>query len=136
MSLEKKESLGTVKVSKTIFASVVIGAAGKTTAKVIFASKTGRILGGLSKRVSPADLLANMDFEEQPDAYILTFYVVLNFGDSIGETSRQMLDYIEKELKALFPGKALKVTFKLVGIKSKKFAKRDVEIVREYEPAR
>ena len=134
MSFEKKNNLGTISVSELIFASLVMSGAAYASGKVFLASESGKILGGISKKVSAAELASNMKIVEEENKFYLTFYVVLNFGDSISVISQEVLDFIEKEMRELFPKNSYKITFTLVGIRSKNIAERHMEIVREYEP--
>ena len=40
---------------------------------------------------------------------------------------------MEKQLRKMLPDKGGKIVLKIVGVKSKNIAKRNIEIVREYE---
>ena len=48
----------------------------------------------------------------------------------------KVLDALEETFKSMFPSKAGKITIKIVGVKSKNIAPRDIEVVREYEATR
>ena len=62
--------------------------------------------------------------------------MIIQFGAGIRKTTEEILDYIEYEMRGLFPEKGGRLILKIVGIKSRRIAPRDIEVVREYEPER
>ena len=60
----------------------------------------------------------------------------MNFGSSIKKVTESMLNDLEESFKLMFPSQPGKITIKIVGVKSKKIAARDIEVIREYEATR
>lgn len=133
MSLERSTQYGNIKLNDTIFARAVLSAVVRTGGKVICASEKGKVLGGIDQKVSPGELASNIIVRETADGYYLKFFVIMTFGASIKENCTAVLDNLEKQMKTLVPDKGGKIVIKIVGVKSKKIAERDIEIVREYE---
>ena len=63
----------------------------------------------------------------------MKFFVIMTFGASIKDNCTAVLDSLEKQMKTMLPDKSGQIVLKIVGVKSKKIARRDIEIVREYE---
>ena len=135
MALTKTTSLGTITINPSVLAREVRTAAVPVKEKMFFATSRGKLLAGPQK-ISSADLSANMTIEETDENINLTFYIIMSFGSSIKNVTETILDGIEKSFKTLFPTKGGNITIKIVGVKSKKIAPRNIEVVREYEATR
>ena len=133
MSLERSTQYGKIKINDTIFAKAVLSAVSKAGGRVLCASERGKILGGIDQKVSTGELASNIFIRETSESYCLNFYVIMSFGASIKDNCKAVLDSLEKQLKTMLPDKAGRITLKIVGVKSKKIAERNIEIVREYE---
>ena len=133
MSLERSTQYGKIKINDTIFAKAVLSAVAKTGGKVLCASERGKILGGIDQKVSTGELTSNIFIRETAEGYCLKFFVIMSFGASIKENCTAVLDSLEKQMKTMLPDKQGQIVLKIVGVKSKKIAERNIEIVREYE---
>ena len=133
MSLERSTQYGKIKLNDTIFAKAVLSAVAKTGGKVLCASERGKILGGIDQKVSTGELSSNIFIRETAEGYYLKFFVIMSFGASIKENCTVVLDSLEKQMKTMLPDKQGQIVLKIVGVKSKKIAERNIEIVREYE---
>ena len=133
MSLERSTQYGKIKLNDTIFAKAVLSAVAKTGGKVLCASERGKILGGIDQKVSTGELTSNIFIRETAESYYLKFFVIMSFGASIKENCTVVLDSLEKQMKTMLPDKQGQIVLKIVGVKSKKIAERNIEIVREYE---
>ena len=133
MSLERSTQYGKIKLNDTIFAKAVLSAVAKTGGKVLCASERGKILGGIDQKVSTGELTSNIFIRKTAEGYCLKFFVIMSFGASIKENCTAVLDNLEKQMKTMLPDKQGQIVLKIVGVKSKKIAERNIEIVREYE---
>lgn len=133
MSLERRTEHGNIKLNDNIFSKAVLSAIAKTQGKVLCASERGKILGGINQKVSSGELASNILIDEDEKGYKLKFFVIISFGASIKKNCTDVLDYMEKQLRKMLPDKGGKIVLKIVGVKSKNIAKRNIEIVREYE---
>lgn len=133
MSLERSTEYGKIKLNDNIFSKAVLAAVSKTEGKVFYASERGKILGGIDQKVSPGELASNIIISEDAKHYLLKFFVIMSFGASIKKNCTEVLDNLEKQIRTMFPDKGCKIILKIVGVKSKNIAKRNIEIVREYE---
>lgn len=134
MSLEREASYGAIKINDNIFARIILDAVAITEGKVLLSSEKGKILGGIDQRVSVSEQLPHMRIHETEEEYVLEFFVVIVFGASIKDNCIIMLDYIEEQMKSMFPDKKGRIMLKITGVKSKRIAPRDIQIVRKYEP--
>ena len=132
MSLERSTQYGKIKINDTIFAKAVLSAVAKTGGKVLCASERGKILGGIDQKVSTGELTSNIFIRETAESYYLKFFVIMSFGASIKENCTAVLDSLEQQMKIMLPDKQGQIILKIVGVKSKKIAERNIEIVREY----
>lgn len=135
MALNKKTRLGTVTVNNNVIAKVILKAAEKADGKFFLSSEKGRILG-VASRVGVGDISGNFEIEEKDDTYFVRFFGVIRFGSSIKSVTEVVLDSVQKEMRELFPKQKGEITLRIVGVKSKQIAERDIEVKREYEAAR
>ncbi len=135
MTLTKTTPLGDITVNDSVIAKAIIRSVQTAGKKLYLSTEQGKLLGSHS-RVSSGDMLDNFNIEEKDEKYHITFYVVLSFGASIKNVTQTVLSALEKEMSAMFPEYGGEITMKIVGIKSKNTAHRDIEVKREYGPAR
>lgn len=132
MSLERTTQYGKIRLNDTIFAKAVLSSIAGTGGKVLCASEKGKILGGIDQKVSTGELASNIFIKETEDGYCLEFFVIMSFGASIKENCTAILNSLEKQMKTMMPDKGGRIVLRIVGVKSKKIASRNIEIVREY----
>lgn len=135
MALTKTTGLGTITINTAVISREILYAATKVNEKMIFATEKCKALGN-PKKVGSGELAANIKVVEKDDVLDLTFYIIMNFGASIKNTTETIFDTLEETFKSMFPSKAGKITIKIIGVKSKNVAPRDIEVVREYESTR
>ena len=135
MSLRRTTNLGTIIINTSIISKEVIKASTKVNESIFFATEKGKLLG-LPKKVGSSELSANILVDEKEGRFNLTLYIIMNFGSSIKKVTESMLNDLEESFKLMFPSQPGKITIKIVGVKSKKIAARDIEVIREYEATR
>lgn len=133
MSLERTDEYGQIKLNDSIFARIILEAVAKTDGRFLCATEKGKYPGGLDHKVSVGELIPHIKIYENDEEYCLDFYIIMTFGSSIRENCKIVQDYIEKEMKAMFPDKGGRILLKIVGVKSKRIAARSIEVVRKYE---
>lgn len=136
MTIERKNNLGTIKLDDYIFAQIIQTSLSKSGGKAFHASEKGKLLGSQGVKSGIGEISSNIKIREEKDKYVIEFYVITLFGASIRETTNEILDYIEYEMKGLFPEKGGRLILRIVGIKSRRIAPRDIKVVREYESER
>lgn len=135
MSLRRTTNLGTIIINTSIISKEVIKASTKVNESIFFATEKGKLLGS-PKKVGSSELSANILVDEKEGRFNLTLYIIMNFGSSIKKVTESMLNDLEESFKLMFPSQPGKITIKIVGVKSKKIAARDIEVIREYEATR
>lgn len=133
--MERKNDLGTIKLNDYIFAQLVHTGIARCGGRAFPASEKGKIIGNQAVKSGVSELLSNMKISSEEGRYRLEFRIIMMFGASINETTKEILDYIEYEMKGLFPDKGGIIVLHIVGVKSKKIAERNIRVVREYERA-
>lgn len=135
MSLRRTTNLGTIIINTSIISKEVIKVSTKVNESIFFATEKGKLLGS-PKKVGSSELSANILVDEKEGRFNLTLYIIMNFGSSIKKVTESMLNDLEESFKLMFPSQPGKITIKIVGVKSKKIAARDIEVIREYEATR
>ena len=132
MPLSRTTTLGRILINPSVISREVRAAATPVKEKVFFATDKGKLIAGPQK-ISSTELASNMIFKETDEKIDLTFYIIMSFGSSIKNITETIFDGIEQSFRSLFPTKGGTITIKIVGVKSKKIAPRDIEVIREYE---
>ena len=135
MSLTKTTNLGTITINTNVISREILAATAKVNEKLFLSTEKHKILG-TPKKVGSGELSSNIYVKEEDGLFSLTFYIVMNFGSSIKNTTEIVLDALETSFKAMFPRQDGVITIKIVGVKSKNIAPRDIEVTREYEASR
>ncbi len=136
MALERKNSIGIMKLDDYIFAQIVRNAILKCQGRAFHASEKGKILGNQGIKTGIGEITSNIKIREDEKKVYLEFYIVTLFGASIIKTTKEILEYIEYEMRGLFPEKGATITLRIVGtkgIRTKRIAKRNIKIVKKYE---
>lgn len=137
MALERDDALGNIKLNDGVFAKMLLRALARTDDKAILASEKGKPLGGgINQKISTGEAAANLKFYEEPTRYCMEFCIIITFGASIQKVTDVILDDLAAQLSQMLPEKGGHLVLHIVGIKSKKIAERNIEVVRDYEPAR
>lgn len=133
MTFERKNEFGTIKLNDAVFAQLVQTGIAKCGGRAFLASEKGKLLGGQGVKPGLNEISANVKLKEEKQHYSLELCIIMSFGASINETTREILDYIEYEMRGLLPDKDGRIVLRIVGIKSKKIAERNLTLVREYK---
>ncbi|MBR5128604.1 MAG: Asp23/Gls24 family envelope stress response protein [Firmicutes bacterium] len=135
MSLTKVTNLGAITINSSVISKEVINAAIPVNEKMFFSTEKGKLLGA-PKKVGLGDLTSNIKIVEDGEKLDIKIYIVMNFGSSIKTATETILDNLQKSLCGMFPRQNITITIKIVGVKSKNIALRDIEVIREYEASR
>lgn len=133
MTFERKNDFGTIKLNDSIFAQIVQTGVAKCAGRAFLASEKGRLLGNQGSKPGLSEISANIKLRDEKLRYSLELCIIMSFGASINETTREILDFIEYEMRGLLPDKDGRIVLRIVGIKSKKIAERNLTLVREYK---
>ena len=131
--MERINEKGTIKINKHIFGKMAFDAVGLTEGKAFSASEKGKQLTGIGgSRPAPGEIADNMTVREEGGVLCLEMYIIMLFGASIQKNTELILDHMEKELKQCFPQQPGRILLKVVGVKSKQVALRDIEVERTW----
>ena len=129
--VERINEKGTMKINQNIFGRIAYDAVGLTEGKAFSASEKGKQLTGIGgTRPTPGEIGDHMIVREEEGRIYLELYIIMSFGASIQKATQQILDYMEGQLKILFPDQGGRILLKIVGVKSKQIAARDIEVER------
>ena len=136
MTISKTTELGTINVSDLIFAQIIERSLRQTGCrdKVWPATKKGRQIGNDAK-VSAADIAREIEVEASSDGsnFELTFNVIIKFGAGIRKITDLLTDYISETVLNKHGRKPDLIRIRIVGVRSKNIAKRNLEVVKRYE---
>lgn len=135
MSLSKTTNLGRIIINPSVISREVRAAATPVKEKMFFATEKGKLVASPAK-ISSGELASNLHIEDTGEKINMTFYIIMSFGSSIKNVTETIFDGLEKSLKTMFPSRDGVITIKIVGVKSKNIAPRDIEVTREYEASR
>lgn len=131
MTLTKTTDLGTISINDSVIAKTILKAASNAEGRLFLSTESGKILGYHTN-----DLYGNFIMEEVDETYKITFYVIISFGSSIKMVTDKVLDALQAAMQSMFPEYGGVLTMKIVGVKSKNIAERNIEVKREYESSR
>lgn len=132
--IKKTTALGDITLNESVIAKAIIKSALEAGDRIFPATEKGKIIGTY-KKIGSGDLSGHFEFEEKDNKYKIKFYIVISFGSSIKAVTETVLDALEDRIKTMFPEYGGELVLKIVGVKSKNIAERDIEVKREYEPA-
>lgn len=135
MPLTKVTNLGRIIINPSVISKEILNSATVVNEKLFFATEKGKVIGA-PKKVGLGELSANVKINQLDGKILVTMYIVMNFGASIKAATDTILNNLEKSINSMFPDQNVIVTIKIVGVKSKNIAPRDIEVSREYESSR
>lgn len=131
--MERKNEKGTIKINDHIFARIVGEAISRAGGKAFPASEKGKLLTGIGGSMpGTGELADNLVVREEDGGVYLEWYIIMSFGTSIHRATKLMLDYAEKELKSMFPDQPGRAVVRIVGVKSRLIAVRNLEVERKW----
>lgn len=63
----------------------------------------------------------------------INLFVIINFGTSISKVTYNLISEIKNRMDMIFDDIKIHINIKIVGIKSKNIAKRNIEVSRSYD---
>jgi len=112
--MERNNEYGKIKITENVFHRIIKNAVWTTNEKVTLASER--------KNIYIADDESSLNIE---------FRVIIRFGASIRINSNLIMNYLEDTLKPMQIGKPIHIVMRIVGIRSRNIAKRDIEVTRD-----
>lgn len=131
-----ENGLGTIKINNTLYAKVIYQAVSLTDNEMFMSAATPKILATKDRKGSTTFLSQNIEVTETDDEIDIVFYVIAKFGTSISKNAGLILQNVIEDLSHAFPNHSIHVKMKVIGVKSKNIARRDLEFVTSYEPER
>ena len=132
MMLEKNNELGTIRIHNNIFGGLVYDALRETEGRALAASDKGKLLGSMGGWPSDGEIADNILLRQEDKKIYLECYIIMRFGSSIKLVTKRVMDSLEVRLRQMFPDYAGQIKIKVVGVKSKQIAERDVEVSRQW----
>lgn len=136
MTISRTTDLGKITVSDLIFAQIIEKSFKLPECKdrVWPATLKGRQIGN-EQKFSLSDFSHEIEVETSADGnnFSLTFNVIIRFGSSIKLITGAMSECIADTVQMRQGKKPEMIKIRVVGVKSKQIAKRNVEVVHRYE---
>lgn len=136
MTISRTTELGKITISDLIFAQIIEKSfkLDDCKDKVWPATLKGRQIGN-EQKFNLSDFSHEIEVESSADGgnFILTFNVIIRFGSSIKLITNAMSDYIAETVLHRHGKRPEMIKIRVVGVKSKQTAKRNVEVIRRYE---
>ena len=136
MSLYKKTDLGIIKISNVLFAQIIINSfkQKECVGKVWPATSKGKLIGS-EQKFNVSDVASHILVKHSSDGMDLEieFSIIIQFGNSISTITTVIADYIADSICNKLGKKPNRIKIHITGIKSKQIARRDLEVVKQYE---
>ena len=116
--LEKTNEFGQIRISKSVIEKIVQEAAAQHEGKVALANYKGKY-----KPSIPGNEIL---FEETPDGFYISAFVVIKFATSISSCCNDMIEYIHEHVDSILGEKTKKVKIIVTGTKSRDVARRHI----------
>ena len=131
--MERISERGIIKINDNIFGTLVSDAINQTQGKAFAASDKGKLLAAIGGgKPTAGEIADNMIVKYSNGQIYLECYIIMVFGASIKVTTEKILDMMEDKLKALFPTSPGTIKLKIVGVKSRQIAERNLEVERKW----
>lgn len=131
MDINLTNDTGKIKIADDALGQIAKRAINTVNQEAWLATERGRILDDIG--LFSSDYSQSFEVSYADDKIDFTVYVICDFGKSIKGICTRMLNQLEFDLKKTFGEKLVRITVKVIGIKSKEIAKREIEFSREYE---
>ncbi|MDR2355801.1 MAG: Asp23/Gls24 family envelope stress response protein [Clostridiales Family XIII bacterium] len=121
MFCEVKTRNGTIGLDKAVLGYIIRREADAFQGKVLLSNAKGKPIG---------DAVGFFDcVQTEADAFELRVFVVLQFGVSINEVTRELIRRIRAQTETMIGVRASRVVIAVRGMLSKNISRRDLEIV-------
>lgn len=88
-------------------------------------SKVYKSVGGSSA--------TNIDIQYEDDKLFIKIYLIVRFGMSIKKTTDELMENIRSQIKMATGHNPKAITIVVTGVKSKKVARRNIEVTKTYD---
>ncbi|MCI8609190.1 MAG: hypothetical protein HFE73_06065 [Firmicutes bacterium] len=134
--MKRVSEKGIMKINRHVFAALVEETLQAAEGKAFAASEKGKLLSSIGGGTPAAGEISDHLFVTEADGVLyLEWYIIMSFGASIKQTTKVMLDYAEQELRQMFPHMGGCVRIRIVGVKSRLIAERNIEVERQWNKA-
>lgn len=131
--MERKNEMGVMKINDNLFGAIVTEAVRRMKGKAFIASEKGKLLTGLGgSRPTISEITDNIVVKDEEGRIYLACYLIVSFGSSIRQITEDMSTYLQERLQSMFPDCPGKVKIKVVGVRSRYIAPRDIVIEKEW----
>ena len=130
---KERNDYGTINVSDSVITDIIIDEIRKYNGRIDITNSRGKPMPKLYKSVggsSAANIEIALNDDGRPD---IRLHIVLKFGMSIKKTTDEIAENIRKQIKAAIGVNPAEITLIITGMISKKFARRNIEVVKKYE---
>lgn len=136
MSIYRKTDLGTVKISNVLFAQIIVNSLRQKEClgKAWPATSKGKQIGN-DQKFNVSDVASHIIVKHSSDGIDieLEFNILIQFGNSISAITTAISDYIAENIQKILGKKPNRIKINITGIRSKQIARRNLEVVKQYE---
>lgn len=136
MAIYKENNYGKISVSDMLYAEILKDCFHKEDyiGKIWPSSSKGRQIGNDNK-INKHELASNIiiDSDDNGDNISAEIFVIIKFGISIKQITTDFADSFAEGIASFHGRKPEQIKVYITGVKSKAIAKRNLEVIREYE---
>lgn len=130
-----KTNLGTITVSRAAICRVIENAVEHREGKVTISNKKAKPSTSLLSRIGLGgnDDYSDVEIDASGEHISVKLYIIVRFGTSISKVTNELIDEIHDGIKKLTGKEPKMISATVVGTLSRQIAKRNIEVVKEYE---
>ncbi len=129
----ENNDFGTISVLDNAISDIIIDEIKKYGGRIDITNSRGKAVPKLYKSVggsAAANIQIDTDDDERLD---IKLHIVLKFGMSIKKTTDEIAENIRKQINLATGKNPARITLVITGVVSKKFARRNIEVVKTYD---
>lgn len=129
----ENNDFGTISVLDNAISDIIIDEIKKYGGRIDITNSRGKAVPKLYKSVggsAAANIQIDTDDDERLD---IKLHIVLKFGMSIKKTTDEIAENIRKQINLATGKNPARITLIITGVVSKKFARRNIEVVKTYD---
>lgn len=128
---ENNEEYGTITINLNAIRQLIFATLQTYSGKLYLTNSKGKQKMNIYKNEdigNPNDI----DVEIMDEDVDIKIYMIMRFGVIIKKTSEKIMDAIAEQLELALGHKPKRITIYITGVFSKKIAKRDIKVIKEY----
>lgn len=131
-AFKEKNNIGKISISEGAIAQMVVSEIKKDSNNFYITNSKGKRTSKVYKTMGGSSA-ANIEVVSENNKISITAYLIIRFGMSIKKATDELTENIRRQIELATGQNPAKITLVITGVKSKKTAKRNIEVIKEYD---